>query len=213
MSKVVCIYSPERDGSTTFLKPLYDHICTALSAKGVGYDMDSENDTVEEIYSAVNDADTLIFLGHGDSESLYASALDGYKLFDKDSIDKLADKQLFLLACNSADLIKRFRLSNAIGFGKLPTSIDDVRNWKDLHSIHIEDLTKHDITIYNNALVNIISNSVSPETILDYSLLHQRLQFQTSVEIAKCLTLHKHNEHYRKIADLLFYMQKDIRIL
>ena len=51
MSKIVCIYSQEKDGSTDFLKPLYDYICTTLSAEGVGYDADSEEDTVSKIYS------------------------------------------------------------------------------------------------------------------------------------------------------------------
>lgn len=212
MSRIVCVYSKERDGSTDFLELLYKHICSVLSAKGMGYDMDSDDDSVENIYSAIEDADMVVFLGHGDSNSLFASAGDGYKLFDQDTVRKIADKQLFLLACSSADFIKKFRLNNAIGFGKLPTSIDDVRNWKNLHSIYIEDFIKDDINIYNNALVNILVQSISTETILDYSLLYKRIQFQTSIEIVKCLSRNKENLHYRQIADLLFYFQKDIRI-
>lgn len=212
MSKTICIYSKERDKTTDFLAPLCKHICDQLQAECVGYDVDSEEDSVAIIYQSIQDADSVIFLGHGDSTGLYASAGDDYKLFDAANIDLLRGKRLFLMACNSADLIKRFHLENALGFGNLPTSIDDVQNWKVLHSVRIEDFTGEDIKLYDDALINIFSDVISPETMADYNLLYDRLKFQTSIEITKCLTQHIHTKHYREIADLLFYMQKDIRI-
>lgn len=212
MNKTICIYSKERDKTTDSLALLCKHICEQLQAECVGYDIDSEDDSVASIYQTIEDASTVIFLGHGDSAGLYASAGDGYYLFEESNIDLLRGKRLFLMACNSAEFIKRFHLDNALGFGNLPTSIDDVQSWKVLHSIRIEDFSREDIKLYNDALINILSNVITRETMSDYNLFYDRLKFQTSIEIAKCLTLHRHINHYRAIADLLFYMQKDIRI-
>lgn len=212
MSKTVCIYSQEKDGSTDFLKPLYDFICTTLSADGVGYNADSEEDTVSEIYDAIKDADTIIFLGHGNSKELYASVQDNFKLFNHKNVAMLADKSLFLLACKSADFIKRYSLTNAIGFGHLPTSTEDAKHWNNEHSISLDDFSEDDIKLYNDALVSALSAVIKPETISDYNLLYNRFKLQASMEIVKCLILHKDNPHYRNVADLLFYLQKDIRI-
>lgn len=212
MNKTVCIYLEERDKTTDFLAPLCKHICEILSAECISYDIDSDEDPTIIIYQAVKTADTIIFLGHGDSAALYASAGDGNKLFDENNIDVLRDKRLFLMSCNSAGFIKRYNLNNAIGFGNLPTSIDDVRNWKVLHSIYIEDFSREDINLYNNALVNILWSAITPETMSDYNLLYERLKFHASIDIVRCLMQHQHVEHYRAIADLLFYMQKDIRV-
>lgn len=212
MSKIVCIYSLERDHTTDFLQSLCDHINATLFAVQIGYDVDSEDDTIEEIYNAVEKANTVLFLGHGTSDSLFASGSDETELFGKANVMLLANKRLFLLACNSAEFIKKYKLTNAIGFGKMPTSLDDARHWKTLHKTLIEDFSKSDIEIYNTALVDALCNSISLETISDYSLFRERFKFQVSREIVKCLIQHKDKENYRKIADLLFYLQKDMII-
>jgi hypothetical protein len=165
-----------------------------------------------EIYDAVKKADTVLFLGHGTSDSLFASGSDETELFGKANVMLLANKQLFLLACNSAEFIKKYKLTNAIGFGKMPTSLDDARHWKNLHKTTIEDFSRDNIDIYNKALVDALCNSISLETISDYSLFRERFKFQVSREIVKCLIPHKDKENYRKIADLLFYLQKDMII-
>lgn len=212
MSKIVCIYIQERDGTTAFLDPLIEHIRNALTLVIVGYDIDSEDDPLEIIYQATSTADTVLFFGHGTSDRLYASTVDNVDLFNKNNIDLLAGKRLFLLSCNSADFIKKQQLNGAFGFGMLPTSLDDARKWKNLHGIHIEDFTRNDISIYNHALVEILINTITVDSMADYSLLKEKIKFQTSVEIVKCLLQHKDNANYRDIADLLYYFQKDILI-
>jgi len=76
----------------------------------------------------------------------------------------------------------------------------------------LNDFSEDDIKLYNNALVAILRNVINPETISDFHLLYNRLKLQTSVEIVNSLILHTDNSNYRKVADLLFYLQKDIRI-
>jgi hypothetical protein len=210
MSKIVCIYNQERDGTTAFLEPLVEHIKNMLAPVIVGYDIDSEDDPLEIIYQTILDADTIFFFGHGTSNRLYASTVDNLTLFDKNNIDLLSGKRLFLLSCNSADFIKKQRINKAFGFGMLPTSLDDARKWKNLHGIHIENFTKEDISIYNNAIVEILTHSIMVDSLEDYILLKERIKFQTSIEIVKCLTQHRNNVNYRILADLLYYFSKDI---
>ena len=123
MSKIVCIYP--QDTTTDFLRPLCDHICTTFDAVEVGYDTSGDDDALEVIYNEIKDAQTVFFLGHGMSTCLYASIIDNVELFHKDNISLLEGKHLFLLACNSDQFITKFKLSDAIGFGFLPTSEDD----------------------------------------------------------------------------------------
>ena len=211
MSKIVFIYS-EKDYAIEFLSPLCNHICDTLSATRVGYDKDNDDDTLSEIYNIAKDADIIFFLGHGRSDALYADLLDDCNMFDKYNIDLLQGKKLFLLACNSADFIHRYHLTSTIGFQDLPTSLYDAQKRKHIHGIDITDFSQSDIDIYNKALVDALCNSISVETINDYSLFRERFKFQVSREIVKCLIQHKDKENYRKIADVLFYLQKDMII-
>lgn len=212
MSKIVCIYTQERDETTSFLSPFVEHIRNVFNPIIVDYDIDSEDDPLEIIYQTVSTSDTVLFFGHGTSDQLYASTVDNVALYNKDNIDLLAGKQLFLLSCNSADFIKKQRLNKAFGFGMLPTSLDDVRKWKYLHGVHIENFTKEDISIYNNAIVEILTHSIMEDSFEDYILLKERIKLQTSIEIVKCLTQHRNNTNYRILADLLYYFSKDIMV-
>ena len=118
MSKIVCIYS-EKDYAVDFLSPLCNYICDELSAIRVSYDKDSDDDTITEIYDAVTDANIVFFLGHGRSDALYADLIDDCVLFDKENVNQLKGKRLFLLACNSADFIKKYGLESHIEHEKI----------------------------------------------------------------------------------------------
>ena len=71
MKKIVCIY-PE-DETTAFLQPLYVHICDTISAVGRNNDTTDEDDSLDNIYDEIKDAECVIFLGHGTSFILYGS--------------------------------------------------------------------------------------------------------------------------------------------
>ena len=89
MNKTACIYIQERDGTTSFLEPLVEHIKHVFGPVIVGYDIDSEDDPLEIIYQTISNADTVFFFGHGISDRLYASTVDNLTLFDKNNIDLL----------------------------------------------------------------------------------------------------------------------------
>ena len=208
MSKVVCIYP--QDLTTDFLRPLCDHICATFDAVEVGYDTSGDDDPLELIYNEIGDAKIVFFLGHGMSTCLYASTLDNVELFNKDTISLLEGKCLFLLACDSGQFITKYNIANAIGFGFLPTSEEDVTNRK-LHNMDISNTGILDVEYYNKALVQCLMDTLSKETMADHHLFIERLRFNASKEIVNCL-INKECKNYRIVADELYYMYNDIVI-
>lgn len=207
--KTVCLYM--EDCTTAFLSPLCDHICSTFDAEKIGYDTSGDEDPLELIYKALKEAKTVFFLGHGMSSCLYASIIDNVELINRDNIDLLEGKKLFLLACNSDQFIKNYKLKDSVGFGFLPTSLDDVRNSKIFHKMHISHLTKEDVDYYNTSIVNSLKNTLSPQTMIDKHLFKERFRFNVGSEIVNCL-LKKEIINYRIVADELFYVYKDMHV-
>lgn len=207
MSKAVCIYP--QDDTTDFLRPLCDHICATFDAVEVGYDISGGDSQIEIIYDNIKEVKTIFFLGHGESTCLYASIVNGTQLFNKSNISLLEDKHLFLLACNSDQFINTYKLSGAIGFGFLPTSLRDATRVRKLHSMRIEHLKENDIDSYNTALVNALISTLSEATMEDPHLFAERLKFSTCEKIANIL-LQRETPNYRLVADELYYFYKDV---
>lgn len=206
MSNVVCIFP--QDDTTDFLRPLCDHICVTFKAEEVGYDISGDDNQIEIIYNKTKNAKTIFFLGHGTSTSLYAK-LNEVILFNQTNISLLQNKQLFLLACNSDQFINTYKLSKAMGFGFLPTSLYDARHIRKLHNLRIEHLKENDIDSYNTALVNALINTLSDSTLSDSHLFAERLKFSTCEEIVRIL-LQRGTPNYRLVADELYYFYKDL---
>ena len=210
MSKTVCIYP--QDSTTDFLRPLCDHICASFDAVEVGYDTSGDDDPMEIIFNEVKDAESIFFLGHGMSTCLYASILDNVELFNNENISLLEGKRLFLLACNSDQFITKFKLSDAVGFGFLPTSEEDIERTKQYHKIDISMAGILDVDCFKAALVQCLINTLSRETMDDPCLFRERMLFNTCCEIVDCLT-NKKSTNYRIVADELYYMYKDMIIM
>lgn len=208
MKKTVCIY-PE-DQTTDFLLPLYQHILTNMNAIGIHIDTTEEDDSLDKIYDEIKDAENVLFLGHGTSKILYGSRCDNV-VFEEANHDLLLNKRLFLLSCNSNQFIGNFKLQDAIGFGFLPTSLDDARQSRKIHGVDIENIEKKDVNCYNSAMVNAIINSLDDISINDYRLFRDRLIFNVSREIVQCLCS-KNVPNYRAVADVLYYVSKDMVI-
>mgnify|MGYP006916080993 FL=1 len=207
MGKAVCIYP--QDATTDFLRPLCNHVCSTFGAVEVGYDTSGDDDPMEIIFDEIKDAETVFFLGHGMSTCLYASILDNVELFNKENISFLHGKRLFLLACNSNQFIDKFKLTDAIGFGFLPTSEEDIERTKRYHKLDISMTGILDVDCFKSALVQCLINTLSKETIDDFYLFKERMLFNTCGGIVDCLT-NKISTNYRIVADELYYMYKDI---
>ncbi len=209
MSKVICIFP--QDATTVFLKPLCDHICATFNATEIGFDTSGDDDPHEDIYNGIIGADTIFFLGHGRSDCLYASIIDNDKLIDDNNISLLEGKQLFLLSCNSSQFITHYKLTNAIGFGFLPTSKDDVDRTRRYHSLDISSTTISDVDYFKEAVVNCIIDALSIDTMHDFSLFFERLKLNACKEVVDCL-IHAKTPNYRIVADELYHLYKDLLI-
>ena len=207
MSKTVCIYP--QDATTDFLRPLCDHICATFDAVEVGYDTSGDDDPMEIIFNEIKDAQTIFFLGHGMSTCLYASILDNVELFNKDNIQLLEGKRLFLLTCDSNQFITKFKLTDAVGFGFLPTSEEDIERIRQYHKLDISMASVLDVECFKTALVQCLINTLSRETIDDSYLFRERMLFNTCSEIVDCL-INKQSTNYRIVSDELYYMYKDM---
>lgn len=209
MSDVICIYP--QDVTTDFLRPLCDFICSTFGATEIGFDTSGDDDPHEAIYVGIRTAQTIFFLGHGRSDCLYARVIDNDKLIEKNNVSMLEGKQLFLLACDSNQFIKKYGLSNAIGFGFLPTSKEDVDRIKEYHKVDISGTTQQDVDSFKDALVNSLIRSLSIETMGDPSLFAKRFTFNVSMEIVDCL-INTKSPNYRVVADELYFFYKDLLI-
>ncbi len=207
MNKTVCIYP--QDATTDFLRPLCDHICATFDAVELGYDTSGDDDPLEFIYSEIKDAQTIFFLGHGMSTCLYASIIDNVELFNHNNISLLEGKRLFLLACNSNQFINKFKLTDAIGFGFLPTSKEDIERTKQYHKMDISITSILDVDCFKTAIIQCFINTLSKETMDDFHLFRERMLFNNSCEIVDCIT-NKKSTNYKIVADEIFYIYKDM---
>lgn len=163
-----------------------------------------------DIISNLERNSRVLFLGHGQSNQLYGGeCIDSFpkKAFIKlNEMSIFKEQHLFLLACNSADLIKSsFRQSKtikSIGFGELPTSIEEVEKDKKLSSEGISEKTIED---FKNEIVYTVSNALISyyddfNKLSDYLalLLDQRINYAVLVK------------KDRNLADLLFKMRYEM---
>lgn len=152
----------------------------------------------------------IIFLGHGQPNQLYGGeCLDS---FPKRPFIKLSEmhifqeQYLFLLACDSANLIKSsFRLSKikkCIGFGGLPTSIEEVENDKRLSAEGISEKTIEDFKseiVYTVSIALKLYNN-------DFNKLTDYLRLIIDQRIIHAVLI----KQDRSLADLLFKMRNEI---
>lgn len=199
MSKMVCIYP--KDKSTDFLFPLYEHLCS-MDWEGFHEDT-TEYCNKQRMLVAIENASNVIFLGHGCSNALYGTPLNGELTdFISDSnIDLIRAKRLLLLSCRSQEFCEYYDLRSSIGFGNMPTSIEDVRAMRE-DDVSFPSLEVNDINVYNNAIVRSTIKATSRNSFANMNNIHSELHLFINMEIVNCL-LEKPCEKYRAVADQL----------
>lgn len=195
----VCIFPS--DSSTDFLRPLYDTLC---EADFWGWHGDSVSEG-QEVSQILEDAESVIFLGHGSSGTLYGSPIDGeltpWICMDDVNI-LLSGKKLFLLSCNSSQFCETYSLHNAIGFGNIPTGMLDVKNEMEVNP-NFPHLDQADIDSFNAGLVRSLQKAFSTtEGLEDMDRLYSKVQLYANVEIVECL-LNRATSNFREVAQLL----------
>lgn len=165
--------------------------------------------TLEEI-SSFEKKSKIIFLGHGQSNQLYGG--ESLNLFPKKAFVKLTEmnifqeQNLFLLACDSASLIKssfrQSRVIKSIGFGGLPTSLEEVEKDKKLSAEGISEQTIED---FKNEIVNTVSIALALHH-KDFNRLSDYLTLLIDQRINNAILVKKD----RNLADLLLKMRYEM---
>lgn len=163
-----------------------------------------------DIVSSLERNSRVLFLGHGQSNQLYGG--ECLETFPKKTFIKLnemsvfKDQYLFLLACDSADLIKssfrNSRMSKSIGFGGLPTSMEEVEKDKKLSSEGISEQTIED---FKNEIVCTVSDAISVHY-QDFNKLSDYLTLLLDQRINNAVLMKKD----RNLADLLYKMRHEM---
>ncbi len=159
---------------------------------------------------------TILFLGHGQDNQIYGGELlNGYPkqpLVKRNEMGIFKNQNLFLLACDSASLIKSsFRIAKtnkAIGFGPLPTEIEEVENDKKLAN---EGITLDTIELFKQAINETVILSLLEffkDESKDFIFLKDYLNLHLNKRINKAIL----EEDNRNLADLLFNMKNDMVI-
>lgn len=206
MSNILCIYP--KDQTTSFLEPVYDQLCQQLGAVGLKGDPTEDDDYLERLANLAHEAETIVFLGHGSSGVLYGINFNQLICAENGNINLLRHKHLIIFACHSSDFIKRQGLTNALGFGEIPTSDYDVANGK-LHDLPIKDLKNSDVNYIKAAIVRIWKNSLAEVDLTEHNRFHHAFSYHTVKEIVKCLVKRESNNS-RLIADVLYYLKMDM---
>ena len=152
----------------------------------------------------------IVFLGHGQSDQLYGGECLGSfpkkPIIKSNQMNIFENQFLFILACDSSKLIQRsFQQSKtikSIGFGGLPTSIEEIEKDKKLFAVGISEET---IEEFKKEIVLIISTSLSWyhndfNQLKDYMILYLDQRIHSAVLIKKD----------RNLSDLLFKMRSEL---
>ncbi|PCI35466.1 MAG: hypothetical protein COB60_02890 [Flavobacteriaceae bacterium] len=159
---------------------------------------------------------TILFLGHGQDNQIYGGELlDDFpkqSLVKKNEMGIFKNQNLFLLACDSASLIKSsFRIAKtkkAIGFGPLPTEIEEVESDKKLAN---EGITLDTIELFKQAINETVILSLLEyfkDESIGFIFLKDYLNLHLNKRINKAIL----EENNRNLADLLFNMKNDMVI-
>jgi hypothetical protein len=207
MNNVLCIFP--KDSTIEFLEPLFIRICDKYSASYLIGDPQDDDDYLDKLIELSARCDTIIFLGHGSSEVLYGVNFN--ELIHKDNVNILRGKKLVLFACNSVEFIRNNKLTNAIGFGVVPTSDYDIQVGH-LHSLTLKDLLVTDLDYIKNTIVRIWLETISETDISDVNHFYSVFSYNTTVEIVKCLTK-REPTNFRLISDILYYLKTDMNYI
>lgn len=208
MTDTLCIYSEE--GNTDFLKTVYDKICHMPNVVGICQDS-RDDDFFENLEAGCKNKDQVIFMGHGTSKALYGAAFNPI-IDDKCNLDLLKGKQLVLFSCRSAEFLKRYDFHQSLGFGFVPSSLDDARDGNGLHGIPLDDFTSDNIQIIKKYLTNTWIETLDETQTLNPQELYTRLKFNINTGIVNLLISNKKVDKFMTIADILYWIKEDMAL-
>lgn len=204
----LCLYPT--DPTTEFLRPIFARICTMPDVEPFEGDAIEEDDFFDNLYVALKKADSLVFLGHGSTKCLYGTNLNPIIDDKSGNLNLLRDKRIILFACRSEGFIREYDLHDGLGFGFIPTTLDDAREGRILHKLDLTVLDSLDLDAFKDCIVRIWDRALTENGFSDLSKFQKSFEFFTNVEIANTLTTKQDLPNFRLVADMLYYLHKDM---
>ena len=208
MNKVFCIYPT--DQTTEFLLPVFNTISKfqgVISLAG-----DSREDLFYERFKEIlldESLDTFIFLGHGNSKYLYGSGFN--ILIPHDELFQINHKKFILFSCNSSDLLENIQSKCHIGFGFIPSELEDLSSMQSFHKMDLSSLKKEDIDYLRKKYVSAWLRALDGLPFFDIEALGKRLYLFLNRAIVDTL-MDKSIKNRRLISDILFYIKSDLQV-
>ena len=106
MKKTLCLFP--KDGTTEFLRPIYNELCKKDNIVGFDDDAIENDDYFEILENHLQEIDSLIFLGHGSGTTLYGTNFNPIIDDKNDYIRYLKGRKLLLFSCKSIDYIDNY---------------------------------------------------------------------------------------------------------
>ena len=154
----------------------------------------------------------IIWLFEGSSTCLYGTNLNPLVDDGMGNIEELRGKSMIIFACKSAEFIKRYHFPKSLGFGFVPTSLDDARDGV-LHNMNLRELNSVGLEMFKKAIVRIWHRTLKEVTFEQMERIPDLFSFYTNHEIVNTLLHHKDYQYYRIVADMLYYLKDDMRFI
>lgn len=204
----LCLYPT--DPTTEFLRPVFDRICALPDVEPFEGDSIEDDDFLDNLYEALEKANSIVFLGHGSTNCLYGTSLNPMIDDKSGNLDLLRNKRLIFFACRSEGFIKEYNLHDGLGFGFIPTTLDDASEGRKLHKLDITTLDSLDLDFFKDSIVRIWDGALSEHDLSDLSKFQKSFEFYANVEIANVLTTQQDLPNFRLVADMLYYLYTDM---
>jgi hypothetical protein len=208
MNKILCIYP--KDTTTEFLRPVYNAICAKPNVVGLELDTIEDDDFLEKLSNHLADVGVVFFLGHGSSTCLYGTDLNPLIEDKMGNIEGLRNKSLILFACKSSEFIRNYHFQDSLGFGFIPTSLDDARDGV-LHSVNLRKIDSFCLGMFRKAIVRIWHRTLTDVSLEQLATISNVFSFYTNCEIVDTLLHSKESQDYRILADMLYYLKEDMK--
>ncbi len=172
----------------------------------------SNQNTIHNYIEVVPANDLVLFLGHGSSFCLYGYEKE--KIISKDHLHLFNSKNLFCFSCNSNELLrKNFKstlIVKAVGFGDIPTDIDDIQAIQEQDSLAYGKIDDIVIEQFREIITALVHDSFSDYITrgLDFVGLCNYFSIRLNKKINE-LILNK-SLNYKQLAGLLFQLKDEM---
>jgi hypothetical protein len=203
------------DLSVSFLDPIFKGLVNYNSII-IEPNEESYKRGVQHI-NEMPDSSTIMFLGHGASHCLYGAhdlSFERKPLVNNSNISIFKNKNIFSLSCRSSEFLYKNRsvMKQFIGFGNLPTDLNDIIAERDLGDPnYLLNIQEEDISFYKKTLAEIVHSSLSKSrfNMEDFEKIYLHMKLMINKEISKIL-IEKPIPNFRLLADIWYETKREM---